>query len=177
VALTGTPGAGKSTVAALLAPRFTVVEVAALALSHGCGRRRGGSVVVDLPRLRRSLRRPGAAAPADVLVGHVAHLLPVREAIVLRCHPRRLLARLGRARRGTPADRFANFVSEATDAVLQEALDAGVPVYEIDTTGRTPRSVAVEVARRLTHPGPPRFGLVDWLRDRAVTAHLLDRPR
>jgi adenylate kinase len=177
VALTGTPGTGKSAVASLLSPRFQLAEVADLALSLRCGRRRGHAVEVDLARLRRRLRADARAGPTDLMVGHLAHLLPVREAIVLRCHPCELLARLRRARRGTPRTRLANFVSEATDGILLEALSAGLPVFEIDTTGRTPQAVANEVARRLRHPGAPRFGLVDWLSDPEVTAHLLDRPR
>jgi len=177
VALTGTPGTGKSTVAARLPRRFRVEEVADLAVSRGCGRRRGSAVEVDLVRLRRLLARGSDEDRPDLLVGHLSHLLPVRGVIVLRCRPLELLARLRRARRGTVADRQANYVSEATDVVLDEALASGVPVYEIDTTGRTPADVADEVARRLRRVGRPRFGAVDWLADPEVTEHLLDRPR
>jgi adenylate kinase len=176
VALTGTPGTGKSTVARLLARRYRSAEVGALALRCGAGHREGrGAVLVDLRRLRSALRRSDRPAP-DLLVGHLAHLLPVRAAIVLRCHPGELAARLQRGHRGSVADRRANFVCEATDIVLSEALEAGLPVYEVDTTGRTPRGVAREVARWLTTRGRPRFGRVDWLSDRTVTAHLLERP-
>ena len=128
-------------------------------------------MLVDLPRLGRAV-----PSGTGVLVGHLAHLLPVRAAIVLRCHPSELELRLKRAGRGTPAERRENVAAEATDVVLVEALGRGLTVWEIDTTGRSAESVARAVASRLRRGGPPRYGRIDWLGDRAVTEHLLDRP-
>jgi adenylate kinase len=176
VALTGTPGVGKSAVAARLASRWPGAEVAELALRAGAGTRVRGGVQVDLDRLRASLTSPPRSSEPGLLVGHLAHLLPVREAIVLRCHPRELEKRLRGARRGTARDRRANFVSEALDLVLSEALDRRLRVYEIDTTGRSVADVAREVDRRLRRGGAPRHGIVDWLSDPSVTEHLLDDP-
>ncbi len=151
-----------------------MTEVADLARELGLARADGAGVEVDLGRLRRALlRRPREDLP-ELLVGHLAHLLPVREAIVLRCHPRELARRLARARRGGPADREANVVSETVDLVLIEALERQVPVFEIDTTGRSVAAVAWEVEERLRRGGAPRQGTVDWLADRRVTEHLLD---
>ncbi len=175
VALTGTPGTGKSTVGDRLRRRLRVVEVAELAREHGAARGSGRHVEVDLTRLNRSLRRPGALDGVDLVVGHLAHLLPVGEAIVLRCHPVELLGRLRRARRGTATDRHENFVCEATDVVLLEALDLRPSVFEIDTTARPVETVVREVRRRLAAGGPSRVGIVDWLADPRVTRHLLGR--
>ncbi len=177
VALTGTPGVGKSTVARLLAPRWRTVEVAELARRHHAAVGRGRALEVDLARLRRALRARTALVGIDLVVGHLAHLLGLRGAIVLRCHPRVLARRLERARRGTRAEREANVVSETVDLLLVEALESGVPVYEIDTTGRSPRSVAAEVERRLRSAGRPRAGIVDWLADRSVARELPRAPR
>jgi adenylate kinase len=174
VAITGTPGTGKSALARALRPRWTSVEVAELARRTGTGRREGRGVVVDLAALRARLR---AEPPEqDLVVGHLAHLLPCRAAVVLRCHPRELGRRLARVRRGTKAERAANVVAEAIDTVLSEAVGAGVPVLEVDTTGRSARAVAREVGRWLATGGRSRYGRVDWLGDPRVTAHLLDRP-
>ncbi len=176
VALTGTPGSGKSSVARRLASRWRAVEVADLARAFRAAAPDGPGVEVDLVALARAVRRPGALRGVDLVVGHLAHLLPIPDAIVLRCHPRELLARLRHAHRGTPRDRAANYVCEATDAIAIEARALGRRVYEIDTTGRSIDAVARSVARRLRHRGPTREGAVDWLSDPGVTAHLLDPP-
>jgi len=176
IALTGTPGTGKSSVARRLAGRFRVVEVRDLARKVGAVRRRGASVEVDLDALSRAVRRPATVGGPELIVGHLAHLLPLKDAIVLRCHPDELRARLRRARRGTSADRQSNYVCEATDSILIEARRLGRRVFEIDTTNRTVEAVARGVARRLRGQDPARSKPVDWLADPAVTAHLLDRP-
>lgn len=174
VALTGTPGVGKSVVARRLARSWSVVEVAELAGRFGTARRLGRDLEVDLRRLRRACLRPRALDGVDVIVGHLAHLLPVREAIVLRCQPAELDRRLRRRGRGTAEDRAANYVSEAVDLVVAEALERKVPVFELDTTGLSVARVAQAVDHRLGRGGPPRHGVVDWLADRAVTEHLLE---
>jgi adenylate kinase len=177
VAITGTPGTGKSTVARQIAGPLRVVELSTLARTVGAAEGRGRNVQVDLRRLARIVEEERTLDAYDVIVGHLSHLLPVSEAIVLRCHPAELLRRLRRARRGSAAERQENVVCEATDLVLAEALATGRPVYEVDTTGRTSASVVAVVRRRIRTGGPARWGTVDWLGDPRVTAHLLDRPR
>ena len=176
VALTGTPGTGKTTVAARLGPSFRVVEVFELARQCGAARRDGSGWVVDLAATARAWREH-RTPPADLVVGHVAHLLPIRDVIVLRCHPRELVRRLGRLRRGTVVERAANLVCEATDLILVEAVSLGRRVWEVDTTGRTPEAVAREVRERIGRRGPPEYGRVDWLSDAWVGKHLLDYSR
>jgi adenylate kinase len=176
VALTGTPGSGKTAVARALRDRYRSVEVADLALAVGAGRRTGRTVEVDLARLRRRWRTHLAAAPVDLVVGHLAHLLPIRDIVVLRCRPIELERRLARARRGSATDRRENAIAEATDVVLCEAARPGRRVWEIDATARSVSEVARAVRARLRHRGPSSVGRIDWLADPAVTAHLLDRP-
>ncbi|EQD54429.1 Adenylate kinase, partial [mine drainage metagenome] len=97
VALSGTPGSGKTRVAHELDGDPASIEVGPLAAKFGAAIRTRRGWTVDLPKLRRALRARGTTEA--VWVGHLAHLLPVRAAIVLRCHPRRLLARLERSGR------------------------------------------------------------------------------
>jgi len=177
IALTGTPGTGKSAVARALRRDWPSVEIGPWAASVGAGKRVPGGYEVDVGRLRRRMAARSFRPPAPLLVGHLAHLLPVDDVIVLRCHPEELRRRLVRGHRGTAADRAENYVSEAIDLVLLEAIRPGRRVYEIDTTGRTVREVARDVARRLEHPGPSDYGRVDWLADAAVTEHILARSR
>jgi adenylate kinase len=172
VALTGVPGTGKSTVAGRLAPGLRAVEVSEFALASGSARRTRGTLTVDVPRLRRAYRR--SVPHADLVVGHLAHLLPVRDVIVLRCHPETLVVRLRRARRGSPWDRRENYLAEALDVVLFESLRPGRRVWEVDTTDLSPDAVARAVRRIVRDRPPPGHGHIDWLADPVVTAHLLE---
>ncbi|MFZ1024018.1 MAG: AAA family ATPase [Thermoplasmata archaeon] len=172
VALTGTPGSGKTAVARLLPARWTTLEVAALARLTRSGRHRGGSLSVDLALLRKRSRQSAEFRSADVVVGHLAHFLPIRDVIVLRCHPIELGRRLRHARRGTPEDRAANVVAEATDLILMEALRLRRRIWEVDTTHRRPSAIASEVDRLLRRRAVPSYGGIDWLADRSVTEHL-----
>ncbi len=172
VALSGTPGTGKSAVARRLPARFRPTEVADLALELGTGRRAAGrTVVVDLDRTVRRL--PPPRVRSQVLVGHLAHLLPVRYVILLRCHPVVLARRLARARRGSPNERVENVTSEAIDLILVEARRAHRRVVEVDTTGRSADEVARRVAGLLRRGGRARSDPVDWLSDPTVTDYLL----
>jgi adenylate kinase len=176
VALTGTPGTGKSTVARGLPSRWKVIEVGELARRVGAARPKGASVEIDMRRLARGFRA-GLAGRVDVVVGHLAHLLPVRDVVVLRCHPRELRRRLERCHRGTSSSRDENVVAEATDWVLIEALALRRRVWEVDTSGRSPAAVAREVTARIRRRGRPSYGRVDWLADPTVTGHLLEWER
>ena len=178
VALTGTPGTGKSAVARRLADSLRVVEVGDLALALGTGRRRGRGIEVDLRRLVQRLHESDMLCEYDLVVGHLAHLLPLRDVVVLRCHPSELARRLARAHRGTPPERRANVESEALDVILWEAIaPGGRRVWEVDTTGQSIAGVTRRVASRCRVRGRSDFGEVDWLADPRVTEGLLDRAR
>ncbi|MCI4353095.1 MAG: AAA family ATPase [Thermoplasmata archaeon] len=165
----------------LLARQCEVVAVADLAARLGCAERRTGhSLQVDLSRLARRMgaldvARPRSKRPrASVLTGHLAHLLPVRDVIVLRCHPRELRRRL--QRRGARVNELrANVASEAIGVILFEAAACrrGGRLWEVDTTGRSPSTVARVVGRLLRNRPASRFGHVDWLADPWVTEQLL----
>jgi adenylate kinase len=171
VALTGTPGTGKSAVGRALRRGWTVLEVGVLARRLGAARGRGRQVTVDLARLRA--RMPPHPARPTVIAGHLSHLLPVDRVILLRCHPVELARRLARRRSLTARARRENLVSEAIDLIRWEVEASGRSAVEIDTTRRSPGSVARECERQLASARPGRSRRVDWLADRRVTAELL----
>ncbi len=143
IALTGTPGTGKSSAARLVDRGFGIVDINALAregYSLGTDPERG-SLIVDLDRLADYIDR----LRGDYIIeGHVAHLLPSDLVVVLRTAPAVLRERL--AERGwSPAKVAENVEAEALDVILVEALELNRRVYEIDTTGLTPAETAQAV--------------------------------
>jgi len=176
IALTGTPGTGKSTVAHRLRPPLKAAEVGDLALALGVGRRSRSAITVDLPRLAdRLLRLPRVGQP-DVIVGYLAHRLPVARAVVLRLHPLDLDRRL-RQRGDGDAERIANVGAEALDLMAIEARNAGAPVVEIDVTGRSAAGVARTVEALVRDRPPSRRANPRWLADARVTDWLLRHAR
>lgn len=180
-ALTGTPGSGKSVIGRRLKRRWDVMEVGSWARQLGCApARRTRTLVVDLDCVARAMRqvrapsRPVDTRRTSILVGHLSHLLPVRDIIVLRCHPRQLKRRLA-GRRLSSSELHANLASEATDLILTEALKSQRPgrLWEVDTTGRSPATVAQLVEQLLRRRPRSSFGGVDWLADPWVTEELL----
>lgn len=163
VALTETPGAGKSSVGRALDARgYVVLDLDAIA-------RRDGFVVgrdcfrqtdeVDVEAQRKALRVP---AKMVFLTSHYSHRMDVNLAIVLPCWPSELSRRL--EARGWPKEKVReNVEAEAVDVILQEAVERLPFVYEVDTTGRdvaeTVRAV-LEILQGRTKGHEP--GAVDW---------------
>lgn len=177
VALTGTPGTGKSSAAAQLKGRLASIELSELALTSASGTGSRRTVEVDVPALSRWVRPlMGPAGPPLLIVGHLAQFLPVARAIVLRAHPLEVARRLRRSARGTVGERWENAAAEAIGLVRAETAAAGVPLLEIDTTRLRPPRVADAIARTVKTGFPRSTGRpVDWLADPSVTAELLRR--
>lgn len=174
VALTGTPGTGKTTVARMISEERSVVEVGELARQFGAALGGPEAVVVDLERLADSFRHHPTRVSAQVVVGHLAHLLPIRDVVVLRCHPVELGRRLVSSHRGNLRSRRENMLAEAVSVVTAEAAARRRNIFEVDTTRIPPSRVAQKVAAWIAGARRPSWGAVDWLRDPAVTEHLLE---
>ena len=167
-ALTGTPGTGKTTVGRLLASRgIAVIDLNALAEEAGARTvydRVRGTSEVDLEVLGDALLERAAGFTGSVIAeGHLAHHLPCSAIVVLRGHPDRLRERL-MARDYPPLKVEENVWAEALGVIVVESLDAGVPVYEIDTTGRLPEEVADLVVEAMEGRGShPALDWRGWL--------------
>lgn len=160
VALTGTPGTGKTTVAPLVTDqtRFTHVDLNAVASEYDLDTEIDpdrDAAVVDTDALNDALQDHLAAHGIDdaLIDGHLSHHLAAADlVVVLRTHPDELETRL--ATKGWNDDKIReNVLAERIDTVLQEAVaqhpDA---VYEVDTTDRSPDTVADDVIRIITAP-------------------------
>ena len=141
IAITGTPGVGKSALAAQAeAQGHTVVAVGAWAREIGAvaGRDDADDAdVLDLDILAAHV----TDTPADCFFdGHLSHLLPLDAAWVIRCDPLVLRQRL--AARGYAAAKVdENVEAEAIDLILQEALAHQARVVQRDGTQRSPQEL------------------------------------
>ena len=162
IALTGTPGTGKTTVARLLP--YRVIDINALVrggLNFGPDPERG-CLEADMDGLADRLAEM-ETEEISILEGHFSHHF-AHWAIVLRLSPSALRPRL-EARGYSQAKIRENLEAEALDVILVEAVQMCPRVDEIDTTGKSAAEVAGMIRKivegRLDLPP----GQVDWLEE------------
>jgi adenylate kinase len=166
VAVTGTPGTGKTTVTDRLDTDLDVVhlneQIKAGGLAAGVDEDRD-SVVADFDAVADFLD-----GRTDVLFeSHLAHNFAADRVVVLRAHPETITERLA-DRDESGASIEENAESEALAVILTEAVErhGTERVYEIDTTDRTVEAVVDDVAAVLAGEREPSAGTVsfiDWL--------------
>lgn len=163
VAVTGTPGTGKTTATDRLDTDLDVIHLNAVIEREGFTRgvdEDRDSTVADLDAVGSWLDGRG-----DVLVeSHLAHHVPVDRVIVLRCHPETIERRL-RDRGESPESAQENAESEALDVILTEAVErhGSENVYEIETTDRSPEEVADEIEAVIAGEREPGAGNVSYI--------------
>jgi adenylate kinase len=164
IAITGTPGTGKTTVSRALRERGHVVidlnehiRTNGLLGEYDADR---DTYDVDIGELNRTLACcDGSVTFAE---GHLSHFLDCDMIIVLRCSPSVLYERL--CARGYPHEKvIENVHAEALDVILCESVCSGVPVYETDCTS-SPVSTAVSDIERIIAGETEGYmpGSVDW---------------
>jgi adenylate kinase len=162
IALTGTPGTGKSTAASRLP--YRVIDLNALVkggLNLGTDPERG-CLVADMEALEERLAEMDSGY-ITVLEGHFSHHF-ADEAIVLRLAPAELRKRL--EARGYPERKVReNLEAEALDVILVESLELCSRVSEIDTTGRSVDDVVNLIIKAIRREVDLPPGRVDWLED------------
>lgn len=163
VAVTGTPGTGKTTATEHLETDLDVVHlnesIRSEDLTTGHDEQRD-SAIADLDAVESWLDgRDGV-----VFESHLAHEFPADRVVVLRCHPETIERRL-RDRGESDASAAENAESEALDVILSEAVDRHGEdgVYEIDATDRSPDEVAEEIEAVVDGDSEPRAGTVSFI--------------
>nr|4CVN_A Chain A, Putative Adenylate Kinase [Pyrococcus abyssi GE5]4CVN_B Chain B, Putative Adenylate Kinase [Pyrococcus abyssi GE5]4CVN_C Chain C, Putative Adenylate Kinase [Pyrococcus abyssi GE5]4CVN_D Chain D, Putative Adenylate Kinase [Pyrococcus abyssi GE5]4CW7_A Chain A, PUTATIVE ADENYLATE KINASE [Pyrococcus abyssi GE5]4CW7_C Chain C, PUTATIVE ADENYLATE KINASE [Pyrococcus abyssi GE5]4CW7_E Chain E, PUTATIVE ADENYLATE KINASE [Pyrococcus abyssi GE5]4CW7_G Chain G, PUTATIVE ADENYLATE KINASE [Py len=162
IAITGTPGVGKTTIAKLLAEKlgYEYVNLRDFALEKGCGREVDGEVEVEIDELAYFVEKELKDRNV-VLDGHLSHLMPVDLVVVLRAHPRIIGERL--RERGYSKEKIGeNVEAELVDAILIEAIDEHENVIEVDTTNKTPEEIVEEIIGLIKSGVKRRVGIVDW---------------
>ncbi|QGN06865.1 adenylate kinase [Halorhabdus sp. CBA1104] len=163
VAVTGTPGTGKTSATEHLESDFDVVHLNEVitqeGLSQGTDDERD-STIADLDAIREWFD----GRDDDLVESHLAHHLSVDRVVVLRCHPETIEQRLD-DRGESEASAQENAESEALDVILVEAIEehGEESVYEIETTDRSPEAVATEIEAVLEGEREPGAGAVSYI--------------
>ncbi|WP_135302970.1 adenylate kinase family protein [Haloarcula amylovorans] len=183
IAVTGTPGTGKTTATERLETDLDVVHLNDVIKSEKFSTEMDeerGSLVADMDAVSEWLD-----GREEVLFeSHLAHNFEADRVVVLRAHPDTIVERLrergdsdseasentGSTEAPPALTRKAreNAESEALDVILSEAVNrhGAENVYEIDTTDRDPDEVAAEIESILVDEREPSAGTVsyvDWL--------------
>ncbi|TKX73819.1 adenylate kinase [Halorubrum sp. GN11_10-6_MGM] len=180
VAVTGTPGTGKTTATALLEGEYDVIHLNdRIKSDDDLWTERDAdrdTLVADLDAVRERL-----GDWSGVLDSHLAHRFDVDRVVVLRCRPEAIESRLEargespetaaeNAESAEPPRALArkareNAESEALDVILSEAVaeHGAENVYEVDATDRDPEAVADAVRAAIEGEREPSAGTVDFI--------------
>lgn len=163
IALSGTPGCGKTTASKILEDRgYCVKSVKSLSEEYDCildYDEDMNSTEIDIEKLNEFV--PGEIKEKNCLIeGHLSHFLSVDKVIILRCDPVVLNKRL--ENKGWKIKKIKeNVKAEIMDVIKVEAYEEGHEVFEIDTTHKNPEDIADGIERIIK--GETSEINIDWL--------------
>ena len=172
VALSGTPGTGKTSVSALLQKEgYEVVSLNEIAIKKGFIEgidKKRNSKILDIYRLNEYIRKKYAKEDPVFIEGHAAHFLNSTERVILlRCHPNELKKRL--EKKGWNKKKIKeNVEAETLDVILCETVEhyPEKSIFEINTSNKTIESVSesiVEIVKSNFEPTKKyNIGKIDW---------------
>lgn len=172
IAITGTPGTGKSTTAKILAKSLNaeILDLEEIARKHKIVVEyddRTMSMVIDEFKISDAIESETRKEKNYVIPSHLSQFVQpklVELCVVLRCDPIILEKRLGK-RAYSQKKIGENVMCEFLDACLIEAIEIGHKkhLHEIDTSRKSPGAVCKEIIAILNKKKKPEFGSIKWL--------------
>ncbi len=168
IALSGTPGCGKTSVAKILKKKFAVIDLNRLVvrkkLYAGYDKKRK-TWIADIDKVEKFIKNEikKYGKKAVLIDSHLSHLLPasiIDIVIVLRCDPKELEKRLKKKKWSNEKIR-ENVEAEIIGLISWEAKQRHKNVFEIDTTGRTAEQVAQKLLKGLISNNKKH---IEWLK-------------
>ena len=172
VALSGTPGTGKTSVSILLQDLgYEVISLNEIAFKKGFINgfdKKRKSNLLDIKKINNYIKNNFKNDNIVFVEGHLSHWLKCADrVIILRCHPDELRKRL--AFKGWSEEKVQeNVHAEILDVILIETLDVHSEehIFEIDTTGKSVVIVASIISEIMNNDFKPmkkyNIGGIDW---------------
>jgi len=168
LAISGTPGTGKTAVAKILAKKLdaNLISIGNLVntVKHTWDKSRR-TRIVDVKDLQKAVNRHVVKKKINIVEGHLAHLLNADKIIVLRCAPNILEKRMQK-KRWQKEKISENIQAEILDEITIEAIEkhGRKRVFEIDTSNKTAATTAVIMNKLLNNSGAKKYrtGRFDW---------------
>jgi len=180
IAITGSPGVGKTTLAHLLsdAMQFEIQSIESIAAQTNC---LCGKDEIDNTMLidAECLQQQAHFLDRDCIVeGHLSHYIPSNIIILLRCHPMVLKQRL-EARAYAQRKVVENVEWEYLGGCRTEISQLGrqTLVLEFDTSNEDSESICQKVIQKLLDPtsfSHPNQEHIDWVEQADIDVKMFD---
>ena len=155
VALSGTPGTGKSSAAKILAEKgYDIIDINKLVFDHKWDLGFDDdyqSTIADLAKLNAHLAEYPEDSKIHIIEGHLSHLLDLDMAVVLRTYPDKLKERLS-GHDYSDEKINENIEAEALAVITTEAMERFANIYEVDTTVLSIEETADVIERIINDP-------------------------
>ncbi|OUJ18366.1 Broad-specificity NMP kinase Fap7 [Methanonatronarchaeum thermophilum] len=161
IAITGTPGTGKTTATKKLPKKYSVTHLNELVKNKQLYTekdKKRDSYIIDLQKIEQTIPEKG------VFESHFSHQLDVDRIIILRCHPTQLRKRL-KQKNFNEQKINENVMAETVDVILLEAMQTQKPINEIDTTNLNPKQVAEKIQETIEKQPEENTGKIDWINE------------
>jgi len=160
IAVTGTPGTGKTTVAQKLADKgYDIIHLTQYFEENDIGEKINGEREIEIEEMVEEIQSEDLSE--DVIIeGHLAHYIPSDICVVLRCRPDELRERLS-IRDYTDEKVEENIEAEKIDIVLSEVVKNQKTIIEVDTTDKLVDETIGEIMEKV-EKGVNDYGNVDW---------------
>ena len=146
LAITGTPGIGKTTVAKLVSKfmNYPLINLNYLLLKDFKlqNDEKRDTWEVDIERAIKEIELPKKC----LIEGHLSHFFPVDAIVVLRCSSKKLLNRL-KIKKWYATKVEENIESEAMNIISEEAREQHQNVFDLDTSNLKPLDIARKISK------------------------------
>jgi adenylate kinase len=172
IALTGTPGTGKTSISLKLKDKgFLIIDLNQLAIDKNfiLGKDEiRDSKIIDINKLNKYVFKNFKNKDMTIVEGHISHLLSCCDIVlILRCHPKKL--RINLTKKGWNENKIKeNLEAEILDIILCEAIDnhSKDNIFEINVTNNSlDKSVTLIeniINNNFKNMKTYKIGKIDW---------------